>query len=148
LASILTGMSTVTKKDLVMEVSSQTKLNQREASEALEVIVSTIADRLVAGDDLALRGFGSFRLRVVRSRSGRNLSRPSESIEIPAHCVVRFKPSPRLRQRIRDLDPLLVKSLTYADAPIDGEEDVNYRKARAMAIRRKNPDSGAHSETP
>ncbi len=103
-------MPTVTKKDLVLEVASQTNLTQKEVSQALEALISTITTQLCDGADVALRGFGSFRLYERSSHTVRNPSLPGERIVIPAHHVVRFKPSPRLRKSIRDLDPAMLQA--------------------------------------
>lgn len=97
-------MPTVTKKDLVQEVSRHNSLTQVQVAEALDLLTEIISNYLKAGDDVAIRGFGSFRIRSVPSRIGRNPNRPSESIQIPEHCVVKFRPCPSLREGIRGTD--------------------------------------------
>jgi nucleoid DNA-binding protein len=94
-------MPTVVKQDLVQEVARNTLLSRKEVSKVLENIIETIEEHLLTGDDVALRGLGSFRLRTVRQRVLRNPSRPNEIVDVPEHCVVKFKPISRLRQAIR-----------------------------------------------
>ena len=81
--------------------------NRAEAARALDAIVETLADDLAAGGSVTLRGFGTFKVREVKERSGRNPA-TGKAMVIKAHKVVRFTPGSDLRRVVntRDLSDL------------------------------------------
>jgi len=64
--------STVTKADLVEEVVRVTELGRKESEAIVETIFESIIGALQGGDRIEIRGFGSFRTRQRRGRTGRN----------------------------------------------------------------------------
>jgi len=85
------------KKELINEVSAKTGLSKSEAASALDAVCSTIAMAVITDNKkVAIRGFGSFRLRESRARTGRN-PRTGESVAIAASKTVAFKPSGSLK---------------------------------------------------
>ena len=64
--------STVTKADLVEEVVRVTELPRKESETVVETIFESIIGALQGGDRIEIRGFGSFRTRQRRGRTGRN----------------------------------------------------------------------------
>src|SRR5690242_21598007 len=64
--------STVTKADLVEEVVRVTELPRKESEAVVETIFESIIGALQGGDRIEIRGFGSFRTRQRRGRTGRN----------------------------------------------------------------------------
>lgn len=92
-------MNKTTKKDIIERVANATNLTHTQASRTLEAIVSAIADTLVAGGEVRIKGFG--RLSVVKTapRKARDI-RQNRTIEVPAKKKVSFKPSLSLRTNI------------------------------------------------
>lgn len=97
------GMATVTKKDIVTRLSDKLGVTQAHAAEALETVVDIIGSALVAGDDVALRTFGTFELKVAKGKLGRNPTRPEIEMMIPPRHVVRFKPGRELKEKVASL---------------------------------------------
>src|SRR6266567_3078565 len=64
--------STVTKADLVEQVVRVTELPRKESEAVVETIFESIIGALQGGDRIEIRGFGSFRTRQRRGRTGRN----------------------------------------------------------------------------
>lgn len=56
----------------------------------LDAFVGVATDALAAGDDILLRGFGSFKVVTRAARVGRN-PQTGESIAVPEHSAVKFK---------------------------------------------------------
>lgn len=106
-------MNKTTKKEIIERVVNATNLTHTQASRTLEAIVSAIADTLVAGGEVRIKGFG--RLSVVKTapRKARDI-RNGNTIEVPAKKKVSFKPSLSLRTNINKLDVFLHD--TNADA--------------------------------
>ena len=68
-----------------------------------EVIVDTIFESVIhalqSGDKIEIRGFGSFRIRQRKPRTGRN-PKTGAKVDVPAKRVPYFKPSKELRDMV------------------------------------------------
>src|SRR5450755_4159470 len=89
--------STVTKADLVEEVVRVTELPRKESEAVVETIFEGIIKALQDGDRIEIRGFGSFRTRQRRGRTGRN-PKTGAKVEVPAKRIPFFKPSRELKE--------------------------------------------------
>jgi integration host factor subunit beta len=87
---------TVTKAELVEEVTKVTELPRKESEAAVETIFDSIIAALQGDDKIEIRGFGSFRTRERRGRNGRN-PKTGEKVEVPAKKIPFFKPSKELK---------------------------------------------------
>lgn len=99
-AQLTQSMSNVTRRDLVVEISNREGLKQAQVEQLIEDFIELVSTRLSEGRHISLRGFGSFELRVAKSKIGRNPKRPGSEVRIPDRCVVRFKPGRELKQRV------------------------------------------------
>lgn len=90
------AMETLTKADLSRHLMQTLQLKKQDADLLVEVFLASVVDALHRGEGVELRGFGSFRLRDRKSRTGRN-PRTGESIHVPAKRVVYFKLGKDLR---------------------------------------------------
>jgi integration host factor subunit beta len=88
--------STVTKADLVEEVVRVTELPRKESEAIVETIFEGIIGALQGGDRIEIRGFGSFRTRQRRGRTGRN-PKTGAKVEVPPKRIPFFKPSKELK---------------------------------------------------
>ena len=88
--------STVTKADLVEEVVRVTELPRKESEAVVETIFESIIGALQGGDRIEIRGFGSFRTRQRRGRTGRN-PKTGAKVEVPPKKIPFFKPSKELK---------------------------------------------------
>ncbi|WP_419807101.1 HU family DNA-binding protein [Terriglobus sp.] len=89
----------MTKADLVDEVAALGDLTRRDADVIVETIFNGMIDALRADDKIEIRGFGSFRSRQRKSRTGRN-PKTGQRVEVPAKRVPYFKPSKELRDQV------------------------------------------------
>jgi integration host factor subunit beta len=87
---------TVTKAELVEEVTKVTELPRKDSEAAVEVIFDSIIAALQADDKIEIRGFGSFRTRERRGRTGRN-PKTGTRVTVPAKKIPFFKPSKELK---------------------------------------------------
>ena len=58
----------------------------------VEEIMTVIKDSLTEGENVYLRGFGSFIVRKRAEKTGRNISK-NTTVIIPAHNIPAFKPA-------------------------------------------------------
>jgi integration host factor subunit beta len=90
---------TMTKADLVEEVTKLGDLTRRDSETIVETIFDSVIGALRSGDKIEIRGFGSFRIRQRKPRIGRN-PKTGTKVEVPAKKVPYFKPSKELRDLV------------------------------------------------
>ena len=66
---------------------------------ALNCILAQMADALVEGERIEIRGFGSLNLRHRPPRIARN-PKTSEAVNLPAKVAIHFKPGKEMRDRV------------------------------------------------
>jgi integration host factor subunit beta len=98
----------MTKAELVDEVARVVQLTKKQAESIVNIVFDSIVDSLRAGQKIELRGFGSFRLRSRKSRTGRN-PKTGEKVEVPSKKIPYFKPGKELKE-------LINKAMAEADA--------------------------------
>ncbi len=86
----------LTKAQLADLLFEQIGLNKRESKEMVDAFFALISQRLTAGEDVKLSGFGNFQMRRKAPRPGRN-PRTGELIPIDERQVVTFHPSQKLK---------------------------------------------------
>ncbi len=84
------------KPELIDELAKATGLTKQESAGIVETVFECITAALVKENKVELRGFGSFKVRQHRSRTGRN-PKVGTAVYVPAKKVPRFKTSKRLR---------------------------------------------------
>ena len=94
----------MTKRDLVVRISEQTGLNQRDVLDVVQCTFDAITDELAAGRNLEFRNFGVFELSVRKPRIGRNPKQPKNTVPIPERVVVKFKPGKVMRDKVSALE--------------------------------------------
>ena len=87
---------TLTKADLVEEVTRVTELPRKESEAVVETIFESIIQALQSNDKIEIRGFGSFRTRQRRGRIGRN-PKTGARVDVPPKRSPYFKPSKELK---------------------------------------------------
>jgi nucleoid DNA-binding protein len=93
-------MPTITKKELIADLSNLTGMKHSDALLMVEALTDLVTRRLGEGYHITLRKFGTFDVRVARGKLGRNPKQPNSEMKIPDRCVVRFKPSKELRELV------------------------------------------------
>jgi len=91
------GISNITKRDLVGEISSRTGLPQVETKKIVECFLDSVARSLIEGNNIEIRGFGRFKIRNRNSYKARN-PRTGEPIEVGAGKKPVFEPSKELKK--------------------------------------------------
>ena len=96
---------TLTKRDLVVRISSETGLIQQQVLDVVQKTLDYIAESLARHDKVELRNFGVFEVKVRKARVGRNPNVPERDVPIPARAVVKFKPGKEMRADVLKLSP-------------------------------------------
>jgi integration host factor subunit beta len=95
---------TMTKADLIEEVTRVTELPRKESEMVVETIFDSIIEALQKSDKIEIRGFGSFRTRQRRGRIGRN-PKTGAKVEVPPKRIPFFKPSKELKDFVNTAKP-------------------------------------------
>ena len=95
--------NTLTKRDLVNKISAETQLTQTEVFEVIQSAVDIISSALAAGDRVVIRNFGTFQVKQVKAKVGRNPKEPDKDVPIPARSVVKFKVGKELKEKVSEL---------------------------------------------
>lgn len=93
-------MTNLTKRDLVVRISNEVGLTQQQTFAVIQKTLDYITDALATGQDVELRNFGVFEVRLTRARIGRNPNMPEKDVMIPARATVKFKAGKIMRQRV------------------------------------------------
>ena len=88
------------KIDLVEAISEHTKLPKTDVLKVMESYFTHAADALVEGDEITIRGFGTLKTVTRAAKIGRNI-KARTTVDIPAHRVVKFIPSPVLKKWVK-----------------------------------------------
>lgn len=99
------SQTSLTKRDLVVRISSETGLVQQHVLEVVQKTLDYIAEAVSRGRKVELRNFGVFEVKVRKARIGRNPNAPENDVRIPPRAVVKFKPGKEMREAVLQLTP-------------------------------------------
>ncbi|GAM65508.1 DNA-binding protein HU-alpha [Vibrio ishigakensis] len=87
------------KAELIEKIAHHADLSNSEATRALNATLATIQEALTSGEEVALIGFGTFKVSHRNARTGRN-PKTGEALNIPAAKVPQFKPGKLLKESV------------------------------------------------
>jgi len=90
----------MTKADIVTEISKKTGADKTTIMTTVEAFMEVVKNSLTKGENVYLRGFGSFILKTRAQKTARNISR-NTTIIIPEHEIPAFKPAKTFMQQVK-----------------------------------------------
>ena len=90
----------MTKIEIVREIASKTGLSTKDVMVILESLMNTIKSSMENGEEVFLRGFGSFIIKHRAEKTARNISQ-NTTVIIPAHDVPAFKPAKEFMDQVK-----------------------------------------------
>jgi len=91
----------VTKADVISQISEQTGIDKADVQTTVEAFFSVIKNSMADGDNVYVRGFGSFINKKRAKKIARNISK-NTAIVIDEHFVPSFKPSKVFIEKIKN----------------------------------------------
>ena len=82
----------MTKAEIVSKISDKLGLDRNDVQLTVENFMDEVINSLESGQNVYLRGFGSFIIKTRAEKTGRNISK-NTTIKIPAHNIPAFKPA-------------------------------------------------------
>lgn len=91
----------MTKADVVKKVSENTGIEKVTVEKAVEAFMETVKESMAKGDNVYLRGFGSFIVKKRASKVARNISK-NTTVIVPEHFIPSFKPADTFVEQVKE----------------------------------------------
>ncbi|MGV3707032.1 MAG: HU family DNA-binding protein [Arcticibacter sp.] len=91
----------MTKAEIIAEISTKTGIEKLDVQEAVEAFFKVIKNSMVNGENVYVRGFGSFVVKKRATKTARNISK-NTAIIIPEHFVPSFKPAKVFVEKVKN----------------------------------------------
>ena len=95
----------MTKADIVSNISEQSGIDKADVQAIVEKFMREVKGSLENGENVYLRGFGSFIIKTRAEKTGRNISK-NVAVQIPAHKIPAFKPAKVFVQGVKSKVPV------------------------------------------
>ncbi|MDA0774135.1 MAG: integration host factor subunit beta [Bacteroidetes bacterium] len=95
----------MTKADIVTNVADQLGMDKADVQATIEKFMKEVKTSLENGENVYLRGFGSFVIKTRAPKTGRNISK-NIAVQIPAHNIPSFKPAKIFVQSVKSKVPV------------------------------------------
>lgn len=113
----------MTKADLISTVADRLRITQVQASIIVEAALRSIVNALRSGQEVEIRGFGSFRFRNRAPRKGRN-PKTGERVDVPPKRIPYFKMGKELKTLLnQNLPPEMMVSEGGGEGGGEAEQD-------------------------
>lgn len=89
----------MTKQELSTALAAKEKLSKSQATDAVEGFMDVLKDALNRGENIYLRGFGTFKIEKRAAKKARIIS-TGQTVTVPEHNVVKFIPSVELKKTL------------------------------------------------
>lgn len=90
----------MTKAEMVREIADKTGVEKQVVMQIVDGVMESIRNAMINGEEVFLRGFGSFIIKRRAQKTARNISK-NTTIVIPAHNIPAFKPSKSFRLKVK-----------------------------------------------
>ncbi|MCX6167128.1 MAG: integration host factor subunit beta [Sphingobacteriales bacterium] len=82
----------MTKAEIIAEIATKTGIEKGDVQETVEAFFKVVKNSMVGGENVYVRGFGSFIVKKRAKKTARNISK-NTAIIVPEHFVPSFKPA-------------------------------------------------------
>ncbi len=89
----------MTKAEIANEIAKKTGIDKSTTIEVIEQFMTVVKESLAHGENVYLRGFGSFIIKERAEKTARNITK-NTAVIIPAHNIPAFKPAPVFKEAV------------------------------------------------
>ena len=82
----------MTKAEIATEIAKTTGIDKASVVNVIEQFMTVVKDTLAHGENVYLRGFGSFTIKKRAAKTARNISK-NTTLRVPEHNIPAFKPA-------------------------------------------------------
>jgi len=90
----------MTKADIINDIAEKTGIEKLAVQASVEAFMKSVKNAMEKGENVYLRGFGSFIVKKRAEKTGRNISK-NTTIIIPAHYIPAFKPAKTFTEEVK-----------------------------------------------
>ena len=90
----------MTKADIINDIAEKTGIEKLVVQASVEAFMKSVKNSMEKGENVYLRGFGSFIVKKRAEKTGRNISK-NTTIIIPAHYIPAFKPAKTFAEEVK-----------------------------------------------
>lgn len=91
----------MTKADIISEIAKSTGVDKTTVATVIEGFMESVKGSMASGENVYLRGFGTFLIKRRAEKVARNISK-NTTITIPAHNIPAFKPAKDFQKSIKE----------------------------------------------
>jgi DNA-binding protein HU-beta len=91
----------MTKAEIIAEIATKTGIEKGDVQETVEAFFKVVKNSMVGGENVYVRGFGSFIVKKRAKKTARNISK-NTAIIVPEHFVPSFKPAKIFVDKVRN----------------------------------------------
>lgn len=91
----------MTKQEIVTRIAKQTGMEKTIVMTVVEAFMENVKEAMIGGNEVFLRGFGSFIIKQRAEKVARNISK-NTTIVIPAHSIPSFKPAKAFLNAVKE----------------------------------------------
>jgi len=95
----------VTKAEVISEIAERTGIDKADVSTTIEAFFNVVKNSMADGENIYVRGFGSFVNKKRARKIARNISK-NTAIVIDEHYIPSFKPSKVFIEKIKNSSKL------------------------------------------
>ncbi|WP_407440433.1 HU family DNA-binding protein [Fibrobacter sp.] len=99
-------MANITKQYLIQEIAKSTGFVRNDIKTVVEQFLDLVGEKIVEGNTIEIRGFGTFACKPRKARPARN-PRTGETVLIEERMVPTFKFSNDIKDKINSLEGIL-----------------------------------------
>ena len=92
------------KSDLINNISDKTGIPKVDVLVTVESLIKEIKENISKGENIYIRGFGSFITKKRAAKIGRNIKK-NVAVTIPEHYIPAFKPSKEFVNEVKQMQP-------------------------------------------
>lgn len=92
----------MTKADIVTEITKKTGVDKVTALTVVEAFMESVKENMIEGNNVYLRGFGSFILKKRAEKTARNISKHT-TLVVPEHNIPAFKPAKVFSEAVAEI---------------------------------------------
>ena len=90
----------MTKAEIVKEISKSTGIESTTVSAVVEGFMEAVKGSMAKGENVYLRGFGTFAVQTRAQKTARNITK-NTTVIIPEHKVPTFKPCAEFKSQVK-----------------------------------------------
>ena len=91
------------KSDLINNISEKTGIPKVDVLVTVESLIKEIKENISKGENIYIRGFGSFITKKRAAKIGRNIKK-NVAVQIPEHFIPAFKPSKEFVNEVKQMN--------------------------------------------